>query len=130
MRPMPNDRLEGLRQIALEFEMFGESPVGTPNGVFAARRKGDIIRMIASDGEGWEHVSVSLANRCPTWAEMCFVKDLFWLPTECVMQLHPPEADHVNNHPFCLHLWRPVAADIPRPPALFVGVRSIGTMKV
>jgi hypothetical protein len=35
------------------------------------------LRVIASDGEGWEHVSVSLANRCPTWDEMCFIKGVF-----------------------------------------------------
>ena len=128
MRPMPDERLERARQMALEFEMYGESPVGTANGVFAVKRRGAILRMIASDGEGWEHVSVSLVDRCPTWDEMCYVKDLFWLSTECVMQLHPPERDHVNNHPFCLHLWRPSADNIPRPPADFVGVRAMGTM--
>ena len=36
------------------------------------------IAVIASWGGGWEHVSVSLARRCPTWEEMCMVKDIFW----------------------------------------------------
>src|ERR1035437_5915439 len=56
------------------------------------------IRVIASDGLDWEHVSVSLPTRCPTWAEMCRVKCLFWDADDCVMQLHPPETEWVNNH--------------------------------
>lgn len=69
----------------------------------------------ASDGGGWEHVSVSLPNRCPTWDEMNFIKDLFWDEEDCVMQLHPPNSEYVNNHQYCLHLWRPINQDIPMP---------------
>ena len=84
------------------------------------------LRVIATDGLGgafsdvWEHVSVSLRNRCPNWAEMSFIKDLFWDETETVMQLHVPKADHKNCHPYCLHLWKPRDLVIPRPPALAV----------
>lgn len=41
---------------------------------------------------------------------------LFFLPTETVMQLHVPSADHVNDMPNCLHLWLPREEVIPRPP--------------
>lgn len=82
--------------------------------------------VIASWGRGWEHVSVSLADRCPTWDEMCHVKAVFWQPQECVMQLHPPEDDYVNCHPFCLHLWKPIGEDIPRPPSVMVGPQGKG----
>ncbi len=128
MRPMPNDRLERMRQMAIEMETFGDSPVGTGNGFFAIQRKGAILRIVASQDEEWEHVSISLEKRCPTWEEMCFVKDLFWAPDECVMQLHPPKEDWVNNHPYCLHLWKPIQAEIPRPPALLVGKKSAGVL--
>jgi hypothetical protein len=125
---MPDERLEKMRQLALEFEMYGDSGVGTANGVFMVRRKGMILRMIASSGDGWEHVSVSLETRCPTWDEMCFVKDLFWLPTECAVQYHPPEAEHVNNHPYCLHLWRPLEGELRLPPAEFLGNKALGEL--
>lgn len=46
--------------------------------------------VVWSFGGGWEHVSVSFASRCPTWDEMCEVKDIFWTPEECVVQYHPP----------------------------------------
>lgn len=79
------------------------------------------LAIIFSCNEGWEHVSVSLPNRCPTWAEMCLVKDLFWEDDEAVMQLHPAKADYVNCHPWCLHLWRPLVGQIPLPPKELVG---------
>jgi len=81
------------------------------------------LRVIASDRLGWEHVSVSLPHRPPTWEEMCEVKEIFWDPEDCVMQLHPPRSQWINNHPNCLHLWRPVGQEIPRPPSIMVGFK-------
>ena len=79
---------------------------------------------VASNGGGWEHVSVSPCNEkrkaCPTWEEMCEIKDLFWGPDECVIQYHPPKSDYVNRYPYCLHLWRPIGQELPRPPKEFV----------
>lgn len=66
-------------------------------------------------GEHFEHVSVSLGYRCPRWDEMCWVKDLFFEPEECVMQLHVPRSQHINDHPYCLHLWRPTKTPVPMP---------------
>ena len=93
------------------------------NGIFyLPSRK---LKVIASDGLGWEHVSVSREDRCPTWAEMNFVKNLFWDDEDCVVQYHPPRSEYVNNHPFCLHLWRPTTAGVPMPlpPSYMVGVK-------
>ena len=56
------------------------------------------------------------------------VKDLFWNETECVVQYHPPKADYVNNHPHCLHLWGRADGNIPRPPAILVGVKDRGVL--
>ena len=85
-------------------------------------RSGPPLRVIAAAGDGWEHVSVSLPNRCPSWEEMAYIKGLFWSDDMCVMQLHPPRSEHINNHPYCLHLWRPLEREIPRPPGWMVGV--------
>ena len=102
------------------------------NGVFATMFsrppfKSVGIQMIASDGEGWEHVSVKLttANRTPNWEEMCFVKSLFWGPEDVVMQLHPAESEYVNNHPNVLHLWRPITGTIPVPDSILVGIKEL-----
>lgn len=128
---MPDERLEKARWMAQEFRIYGQSGAGTANGVFRVRYKNELISVVASDdqGEGWEHVSVSLPNRTPTWAEMCYVKELFWRDDEAVMQLHPSKDDYVNNHRFCLHLWRPTKENIPLPPAIYVGVKSAGVIK-
>ncbi len=95
---------------------------GGCNGAFRLRTPaGQTLRVVASDGAGWEHVSVSLQDRTPTWKEMCWVKDLFWKPGETVVQYHPAERDYVNFHPHCLHLWRPTEAAMPTPPPILVG---------
>ena len=86
------------------------------------------LKIIASDGEGWEHVSVSLPTRCPTWDEMCFVKSVFWDYEDAVMQLHPPRSTWVNNHQFCLHLWRPTAKAVPLPPQWMIGHPELGVL--
>ena len=91
-----------------------------------------VFYCMATCGEhsGWDHVSVRVEHssdprkgRCPTWDEMCFIKDLFWEPEECVIQYHPPKSDYVNNHPHVLHLWMPTDEKIPRPPSELVGIK-------
>jgi hypothetical protein len=67
----------------------------------------------------WEHVSVSYPKRCPTWEEMCFIKDIFWDENETVIQFHPRKTDYVNTHKYCLHLWKP-DKEVELPPALCV----------
>lgn len=78
------------------------------------------LRIIVSWGKGWDHVSVSLEGRCPLWDEMCFVKDFFFHPAECVIQYHPPEEKYINDHENVLHLWRPQNEQVPMPPLKFV----------
>jgi hypothetical protein len=85
------------------------------------------LAVIASDGRdwaecgfagpAWEHVSVSLPTRCPTWEEMDWVKRQFWEDDEVVIQLHVARKDHISTHNFCLHMWRPVGVVLPLPPA-------------
>lgn len=78
------------------------------------------IVIFSWDG-GWDHVSVSYPNRCLTWEEMCQVKKTFFNADECVVQYHPAEADYVNIHPYCLHLWKPQSAEFLTPPKWMVG---------
>jgi hypothetical protein len=120
--------MRDLKQLdAFRLKMPGFPIGGSTEGAFAIQSPtfAGKLRVIASAGLGWDHVSVSLPNRCPNWPEMSRVKDLFFHDDETVMQLHVPASDHVNNHPYCLHLWRPHQAEIPRPPALMVGIRDL-----
>jgi len=82
---------------------------------------GEQIFAVSSCGMGWEHVSVSLSTRCPTWEEMCMVKRLFWDDDDCVVQYHPPKSEYVNCHPYCLHLWRQIGKEFQLPPSWMIG---------
>ena len=82
--------------------------------------KAEPATVIWSNGMGWEHVSVSYRKRCPTWEEMCAIKAMFWNPEEVVVQYHPRESEYVNQHPFCLHLWRKCSEDFETPPMICV----------
>ncbi len=91
------------------------------NGAFKVPFTNKTAFIIASDGEGWEHVSVSFKDRNPTWTEMCRIKDLFWEEDEVVLQYHPAKSEYVNRHPHCLHLWKPLTSEVPTPPRMLVG---------
>ena len=82
------------------------------------------LNFIFSNGCGFEHLSVSTPTRCPTWDEMCIMKEVFWNDDEVCMQLHPKKEEYVNNHPFCLHIWKPIKQEIPIPPSIMVGIRT------
>jgi hypothetical protein len=82
---------------------------------------GGAMRVIASVSDGWDHVSVSRRNRCPNWQEMEQIKHLFFNHDETAMQLHVPKSEHINCHPYCLHIWRPTDQEIPKPPPIMVG---------
>lgn len=96
------------------------------NGLFRFTLDGRFIRCLASNGAGWEHVSISIEGdkRCPTWNIMCRVKDLFWEPDAVVVQYHPAKQNYVNFHPGCLHLWRPTIEALPCPPSYLVGPKT------
>lgn len=81
------------------------------------------LLVIASDGDRWEHVTISLVNqkRCPSWGEMCKIKDLFWDEQDCVIQFHPPKADYVNVHKRCLRLWKEHGVTYKTPPKNMIG---------
>lgn len=107
--------------------LMGTGPQHGNNGAFfiplTDPRSSKVLkaRVVVSDGDGWEHVSVSFQSRTPSWDVMCTIKDLFWDAEDCVIQYHPPKSDYVSFHPYCLHMWRPIGVDFPRPPSHLVG---------
>lgn len=99
------------------FKVLGGFEPGDDGGkLWLKHPRGHRVQVIASWGMGWDHVSVSLVSRCPSWDEMCWVKDIFFDPEECVIQYHPPKSRYKNCHPHCLHLWRPQSETLPMPP--------------
>jgi hypothetical protein len=90
MRPAPWRHLDRYRIV------FGEmaSPLGATYGAFRIPRPqgGLTLAVIASDGDA---------------AAAGLSADYAWVP----------KTDHRNLHPNCLHLWKPVGVEIPRPPS-------------
>lgn len=96
----------------------GESNAG-PYGAFSVvhPETGRRLQVVASDGrdwieeglpgDAWGHVSVSSTFGTPTWAEMCWIKGMFFESKEDVLQYHPAKSKYVNIHAHCLHLWLP-----------------------
>lgn len=115
--------LDGFRDYSASVRNFYGSAGDDTCGVFNIKSPIDSapMRVVASTGEGWDHVSVSRKNRCPNWPEMEYAKRLFFGEDETAMQLHVPPSEHLSLHPHCLHLWRPNdGREIPRPPAIMV----------
>ncbi len=121
MRKHPTPMIESTRIL---FGPMRSTRADGVNGAFSPRRwtKGKPRRLIviASDAGGWEHVSASLDDRCPTWEEMCWIKAQFWREDETVIQFHPPKFAYVNDCQFTLHLWRQPAFDGMLPPRSMV----------
>ena len=135
---MRTDIDEKLSRGRRSFDLPGWNCLNSDNdgldGIFIVQGPcGAELRIISSTADphpddpsqGWEHVSVSLSNRCPNWPEMCFVKSLFWRGDEAVVQFHPPESDYVNNHPYCLHMWRDTLHEQRLPPSILVGIAGL-----
>jgi hypothetical protein len=101
--------------------ILGPSAGDHRHGIFYIPVGGESLKVLASAGVGWDHVSVSLPDRCPTWDEMSIVHRMFFKPREMAMQLHVPASEHISYHPYCLHLWRPHHLAIPHPPPSLVG---------
>ena len=116
MRNEPNLRIENYRE---NDNPIGPSPPGANWGWFTIDRHYGRLEVMSSGSgqeDGWEHVSVSLSSRTPTWDEMCYVKNLFWREDETVIQFHPKKSKYANRSPFCLHLWRKEGQEHELPP--------------
>lgn len=120
MKPLVGEPFDRWRLKAAALIFYGTA--GNEScGIFVAEHNRQKLRIIAATGYGWEHLSVSLQKRCPTWEEMDWTKRQFFHPHEVVIQIHPAESDHISVHPHCLHLWRPVGVILPLPPKAMIG---------
>lgn len=108
--------------------MKSNSTYENNGGFYIPYKNKTILYAQASDGFGWEHVSVSICSQAkkrkvPNWEQMNYVKDLFWGEEDTVVQFHPKKSEYVNYHPYVLHLWRPVGKNLELPPSILIGPR-------
>src|SRR5580692_2000150 len=99
------EEIEKYRATGAVYGRFSTTKEDGANGMFRIPQWGKIFRCIVSDGldvAGWEHVSVTKEGResCPTWEEMCWVKDLFWRSDEAAIQIHPAKSESISYHPY------------------------------
>lgn len=73
-----------------------------------------ISKAIELDSHEWIHLSVSRRSRIPSYEDLALVKKHF-LGDRHAYQCFVPESEHVNIHPYVLHLWARVdgAAVLP-----------------
>jgi len=116
MRDLYESKIDKLRERSEEVRNHYGNYGDETCGAFTVPYQFATLKVIAATGDGWEHVSVSLKDRCPTWKEMDHIKRMFFKDDEAVMQLHVTSAEHIDVHPYTLHLWRPTGAEIPLPP--------------
>ncbi len=80
------------------------------HGSFPILRISGLIMIMSTDddfGDGhcWKHLSVSTADRTPSYDELLAMRDRFFAAESEVIQVFPPREEHRNAHPHCLHLW-------------------------
>lgn len=116
------DNISNFRRI----DLYGDGFLGDEaNGAFIIDRynNGEFYLVIASNGQEWDHVSVTIhkknggsVKKCPSYQEMMMIKEKLFSEEDVVFQLHPREEDYINTHPYCLHLWKPNNCNMVVPP--------------
>lgn len=127
MRNSPNLKIEKYRVTDGD---YGTHQTWGNNGMFLIPFKALVLRVVCSDGCGWDHLSVSIegVKRCPHWDEMKHVAELFFRDDEWSVQFHPSRKEYVNNHEWTLHIWRPQHQPLYHPPFAMVGSIDNGPM--
>ena len=115
-----------LEKFRVDHPAYGTPPEGSIEGVFVIPYGKKNLRVMSGCGEGWDHVSVSLSHRTPTWEEINWIKNRFFEDEETVIQIHPPSSQYVNCCKHCLHLWRPWDQDIKLPPRWMLAPNNMG----
>lgn len=105
-----------LEKFRFDHPFYIKEPEGSIQGSFMIPYGNKTLAVISGRGDGWDHVSVSLRHRTPTWEEMNWIKDLFFEKEETVIQFHPPKSQYINIGKTALHMWRPWHQEIKLPP--------------
>jgi len=115
--------LEEIRKTP-NLKIISENPNDGMCGRYYDKYNNKWLTFVFSYGLGWEHLSVSTPSKTPSWEQMCMMKDIFWEDDEACVQYHPKKEDYINNHQYCLHIWKPLNEELPLPPSILVGFKS------
>lgn len=114
------DEIKKTRNLFIEAETDNAGMGGYYHDVLSGKN----LNFIFSYQMGWEHLSVSMPSKTPSWDQMCRMKDIFWNKDEACVEYHPKEEDYVNMHQHCLHIWKPTEEYLPTPPHILVGFKD------
>ena len=114
------DEIRKTRNLFIEAETDNAGMGGYYYDVISGKN----LNFIFSYQMGWEHLSVSMPSKTPSWDQMCRMKDIFWNKDEACVEYHPKEEDYVNMHQQCLHIWKPTEEYLPTPPHILVGFKD------
>jgi hypothetical protein len=64
-----------------------------------------VVRVQRMDGHDWIHASIAHADELPSYDELVQLKQAVWGDVGFAYQVFAAAADHVNHHPYALHLW-------------------------
>lgn len=98
------------RRLGKEFWQI-PTPFGPDGWIFDMNTVELTGRIIISCGpsgpdetDEWFHASISYPDHLPEYAELAALHHAVW-PDGYAYQVFAPPADHVNIHPYALHLW-------------------------
>ena len=95
------------------------------NGLFLIPNGEAGLIVIASDGYGWEHVSVSryMSKELPSWYELVLIKNMFWDEEETVVQFIPKKSEH-RSIGEVLHMWKKSGHEYELPPGIMIAPKA------
>ena len=72
----------------------------------------DLLDVADGTAGHWLHLSVTRANRLPTWGDLVLVRDELGFADRVFVQLLPPARAWLNVHSYCLHLFHRLDAEV------------------
>jgi len=96
------------------------------NGDDDETRRGMVVIIsggVELDGKRYIHCSISRRDEMPSYTDLDYIKSVVFGPDREAYQKFARRREHVNIHPFCLHLWHCMDGD--RLPDFTRGGRSI-----
>lgn len=97
----------GIRRRLDRTEWEPPEPFG-PDGwrLQSAVDAGSVIVTVAEhDGVEWIHASIAWARHMPSYDDLVLLHSAVWARRGYAYQVFVPEPEHVNIHPYALHLW-------------------------
>lgn len=63
------------------------------------------------DNRRWVHLSIASPDHLPSWDDLTFAKRCFLGSASKAIQVLPPDAEWINHHSYCLHLFTSIDGD-------------------